>query len=201
MDAKNIRHEARAAMNGSWGTGVLMSLLMALFTLVSGALEIVNEDGTYTATLLSVLFSVFFTNVVGYGYTVLFLKLYRGGKIGVGDMFSGFSSYMKVVGTALLKYLYTFLWSLLLIVPGIIKSLSYSLTYYIMNDDPALSYNAAISKSRQMMAGHKGELFHLWLTFIGWWLLAILSLGIAGLWVGPYFNATMAKFYLKVSQQ
>ena len=91
--------------------------------------------------------------------------------------------------------IYTTLWALLLIVPGIIKAISYSQTNFILKDQPELKYNAAIERSMAMMKGHKMEYFLLNLSFIGWILLGILTFGIGMLWVSPYMITTQAHFY------
>ena len=95
--------------------------------------------------------------------------------------------------------LYIFLWSLLFIVPGIIKSISYALTGYILADNPELSANEAITRSRDLMRGNKLRLFLLCLSFFGWIVLSVFTLGIGLLWLCPYVNATMAAFYRSVS--
>ena len=96
---------------------------------------------------------------------------------------------------AFLRSLYTFLWMLLLIVPGIIKAISYSMTPFILAEHPNLTASQAIDLSKQMMDGHKMDLFILDLTFIGWGLLSALTLGIGALWLNPYTNAAHAAFY------
>ena len=98
--------------------------------------------------------------------------------------------------------LYTLFWGLLLIIPGIIKSLAYSMTYFISKDHPEYSIDECIEASKRMMDGHKGELFVLYLSFIGWFLLGILTLGIGYLWLIPYMDTTIAHYYeeLKAEQ-
>ncbi|GHT57847.1 hypothetical protein FACS18945_2990 [Bacteroidia bacterium] len=86
-------------------------------------------------------------------------------------------------------------WSLLLIIPGIIAAISYSMTFYIIADDPAISAMDAINKSKKMMYGYKMKYFCLSLRFLGWALLCILTLGIGFLWLMPYIQVTFAKFY------
>ena len=100
----------------------------------------------------------------------------------------------------LLKMVYTMLWMLLLIVPGIIKSYSYAMTEYILKDDLEITENAAIEKSMQMMEGHKMELFLLDLSFIGWALLSILSCGIGFFFLEPYMITARAHFYEDLKQ-
>ena len=88
-----------------------------------------------------------------------------------------------------------FLWSLLLVVPGIIKGYAYSQAFYLLNDNKKLGYKEALEESEKMMDGHKWELFVLQLSFIGWSLLAVLTCGIGFLWLTPYMNTTLANYY------
>ena len=97
-------------------------------------------------------------------------------------------------------FLYIVLWSLLLVVPGIIKAISYSQTIYILKDNPELKFNGAIERSMAMMEGHKMEAFLLGISFIGWLLLGVLTLGIGMLWVTPYMNTAYAHFYNYVKE-
>jgi uncharacterized membrane protein len=91
---------------------------------------------------------------------------------------------------------------LLLIVPGIVKSFSYSMSYFILRDNPGMGSSKAITASRNMMKGYKGKLFGLYLSFLGWAILCVLSLGIGYLWLVPYMMQTIANFYeeLKLHQ-
>ena len=96
--------------------------------------------------------------------------------------------------------LYTLLWSLLLIIPGLIKSYSYAMTPYIMAEKPDMSVNDAITKSRQIMNGHKWQLFCLDLSFTGWMLLSMVTLGLGLIYVWPYYNAARAAFYREIKK-
>ena len=100
-----------------------------------------------------------------------------------------------------LMMLYVMLWSILLIVPGFIMGLAYSMTPYILKDCPELSAHQAIKLSRKMMKGHKWEYFWLQLSFIGWIILGFLTLGIGYLWLMPYMLTTNAAFYQKIKKQ
>ena len=95
----------------------------------------------------------------------------------------------------LLVGIYTFFWTILFYIPGIVKTYSYAMTPYILLDKPELSANEAITDSRMMMRGHKMELFLLDLSFIGWILLSILTCGILFIYVVPYMQAARAEFY------
>lgn len=112
-------------------------------------------------------------------------------------MFEGYNKelFSRVLTTTLLYYVYVFLWSLLLLIPGCIKSYSYAMTPYILKDNPEMKNNAAIEESMRMMDGHKLELFLLDLSFIGWAILSILTCCIGFLWLVPYMNMAHVNFY------
>jgi uncharacterized membrane protein len=107
----------------------------------------------------------------------------------------GKERYWRNVLGMFLVGLFTGLWALLFIIPGIIKSYAYALTPYILVDNPELGPNQARLKSIEMMRGYKWKLFGLDLSFIGWILLCILSLGIGFIWIGPYIRTARAAFY------
>ena len=100
----------------------------------------------------------------------------------------------KVWGVFLMR-LFIALWMLLLIIPGIVKIFSYAMTPYILEENPELSANEAIDRSRAMMKGHKFDLFWLYLSFLGWIILCFFTLGIGLLWLAPYMQASHAAFY------
>ena len=90
---------------------------------------------------------------------------------------------------------FTFLWSLLFVIPGIIKAFSYSMAYYVKIDHPEYDWNACIKESMRIMDGHKMELFVLMLSFIGWTIVGLCACGIGLLWVEPYIETAYANFY------
>lgn len=180
---QTLKDRALASLKGKWGTGALATLVYLIVAVGVSFIPMVS------------MVSQLVTIPLGWGFSVLFLSIARQQQVGVGNLFDGFSDYGRVFFTQLLVGIYTFLWALLLIVPGIIKGYSYALTPYILRDEPELKYNAAIERSMQMMQGHKMELFLLHLSFLGWWLLCILTLGIGLLWLSPYQSTTQAHFY------
>ena len=107
----------------------------------------------------------------------------------------GFKPYLHKVWGMLLMYILIVLWTLLFIIPGIIKTYSYAMTPYILHENPELSASEAIHRSRMMMRGHKFDLFYLYLSFIGWFLLCLLTAGIGFLWLAPYVDTSLAAFY------
>ena len=99
------------------------------------------------------------------------------------------------------KNLIVFGWWLLLVIPGIIKSYEYAMVPYILAEHPDMEYRTALSKSREMMDGHKWDFFVLQLSFIGWEMLGILMCCIGIIFVMPYEYATFAEFYLNISRK
>ena len=129
------------------------------------------------------------------GLAVFALSLARNQEARLEQIFLGFSNFGTAVGAYLLMVVLIILWMLLLIIPGIIAAISYSMTFFIIADDDSIGAMAAIDKSKLMMDGYKWKYFRLGLRFLGWALLCILTLGIGFLWLVPYMQVTMAKFY------
>ena len=113
-------------------------------------------------------------------------------------MFYGFKDLWCAFKVQFLTGLFTFLWSLLFVIPGIIKALSYSMSTYILAENPGMPALEAIERSKKMMDGHKADLFVLGLSFIGWALLGSITLGIAYIWIIPYVSTTYVNFYNQI---
>ena len=113
------------------------------------------------------------------------------------QLFSRFDFFGKALLLNLYTALLTFLWSLLLVIPGIIATYRYSLAFYVLCDNPEMSVTECVNESKRLMDGHKGRLFCLHLSFIGWRLLSALTLGIGDLWLNPYVSAATSAFYLE----
>ena len=111
------------------------------------------------------------------------------------QMFDGFKDFSGNLVLGLMQGLYIFLWSLLFIIPGIVKMYSYSMCFYIKNDHPEYDWEKCITKSRMLMRGNKMKLFLLDLSFIGWEIVALFTCGIGFLWIYPYQMASRAAFY------
>lgn len=183
---QEIRQDVSIMMRGNWKKMVLVSLvymLISMFTQCNFPLVLV----VYCPLLL--------------GYVMTMLSFVRGrNNLKVNDIFSAFNStyYWKSMGLYMLMWLYTFLWSLLFIIPGVVKALSYFLAPYILADNPTMTTEEAICRSMQLMEGRKMQLF---LMMLGYFLLSLLSsllLWIPMLWIIPYYQAVFAKFYEEV---
>ena len=141
------------------------------------------------------LFIEIMLQIVGVGYISYTLNISRHFPNGMADLADGFSVTFKVFAIAFLQGLFITLWSLLLIVPGIIAMYRYRMAFYILLDDPDKGPLQCIRESKAIMRGHKKELFLLDLSFIGWVLLITLSAGILGIWILPYIYTTYAMYY------
>ena len=152
-----------------------------------------------TALIMAVAFFVL-GSIISLGYSRFNLDLVdRRKEPEIGTLFGYFPHWKTAVVANLLQTLYVILWSLLLVVPGIIASYSYAMTAYILSENPELSAPEAIERSKEMMTGNRFRLFCLQLSFIGWDILCALTLGIGHLWLTPYKQAATAAFYREVS--
>ena len=191
----NYKNRALSALENKWGNFVLITLA---YVLIIGVTQAISGDKDSPAILHLISLVLFILALpLTWGYQTLFLGAVRGGEATAKDMFEGYNKelFSRVLTTTLLYYVYVFLWSLLLLIPGCIKSYSYAMTPYILKDNPEMKNNAAIEESMRMMDGHKLELFLLDLSFIGWAILSILTCCIGFLWLVPYMNMARVNFY------
>lgn len=187
---QGYKNRALANLDKAWAPAAIATLIFYVVTLaITYSIEFgIGSEYSLLATLI--------TLPLSYGILVLFLDFARGEKIENSKLFDGYKyGFQRIFTTGLLQLIYTVLWYLLLIIPGIIKSYSYSMTYYILKDNPELKNNAAIEKSMQMMDGHKMDLFLLHLSFIGWAILCLLTAGIGFIFLIPYMYTAQAHFY------
>lgn len=126
-------------------------------------------------------------------------KVWRGEAYQFKDIFAKFDKdFPRITKMYLLKTLYVALWTLLFIIPGIVMSIAYSQAYFLMLDDPDLSATDALNKSKELMKGRKWDYFVLYLSFLGWFILSMLTFGILFIWVAPYLLQTLTGFYEEV---
>lgn len=137
--------------------------------------------------------------IVSVGYAGFNLNLIDGLDASFAEVFAYFPYWKNAICTRILTKVYIFLWSLLFVIPGIMASLSYAMTDYILAEHPELPAGEAISRSKEMMEGNRWRLFCLQLSFIGWDILCALTLGIGILFLTPYKQAAITAFYREVS--
>ena len=190
MTRQEIKARAKAQMGNSlFGSSWLLALAVCLIPTLASMLGSIPMIGSIAVLVVS--------GPLAYGVAYCFLKQTRDGQpMNIGDVFKGFTD--DFTGTfliGLMTSIFTALWSLLFVIPGIVKSYSYSMAYYIKADHPEYNWKQCIAASQQMMNGHKMDLFVQHLSFIGWEIVGSLCLGIGVLWVTPYMTAANAQFY------
>lgn len=168
--------------NAGMGAGTLRILLPLLM-------------GANILMLLWALVRFVLGGVVCLGYTRFNLNLIDGAPLRFDDLFSQLHRIGAGFCLRLLTGIFILLWSLLLVVPGIIAAFNYAMAPYLLLENPEMTVMEAISESKRMMYGHRWRLFCLRISFIGWDILDGLTLGIGGLWLGPYVNAAYSAFY------
>lgn len=184
LSNSEIRRVARRKLKGNWGTTILALIIYLLIVIPISLIPFVG-----------IILNLIFTGAFTLGFAILFLNLIRSDKAKLGDLFKGFNNFGRAFLAYLLMMLFIFLWALLLIIPGIIAAIRYSQTFYIIADNPNIRAIDAIRESKRMMEGNKWKYFKLQLSFIGWALLSVLTLGIGSLWLTQYMYASYALFY------
>jgi len=174
---------AKRSLHGRWGLAIGTFLVYMLITCSFGAWQ---KTGVIALLIGGPMIL---------GAAIFSLAISRGRDARLEQIFDGFRLFGKALATYLLMILIIALWTLLLIVPGIIAALSYSMTFYALADNPALQPMEALNQSKRMMDGYKWKLFSLCMRFLVMALLCVFTLGIGLLWLIPYVNITMAEFY------
>lgn len=186
METPNIElmRMAKRSLKGNWG---LAAGTFFVYILIISGIKFIPVIGSLALLIIGGPFAL--------GIVIFSLSIARDQKAEFDQLFQGFANFKKALGTYLLMVLFVLLWMLLLFVPGIIAAISYSMTFYILADDPSIGAMEAIKKSKEMMYGHKWKFFCLGLRFIGWILLCCLTFGIGMFWLAPYMQVSAAKFY------
>ena len=212
-----FKDTALAALRGNWGKGALATLVYFIIAsiiagpgfymylslgdtaTVTDPEEVMEFMGTYSKVFsLTFLLEIFLLFPLVVSYLNSFRRLLFNGDNRMVQNTLEFSNYWHKVGAMILSYILIFLWSLLFLIPGIIKTFSYAMTPYILDEYPELGPSEAIHRSRMMMKGHKFDLFWLWLSFIGWGILNLFTAGIGSFWLMPYMYTSTAAFYQEV---
>mgnify|MGYP001241164537 FL=1 len=191
---QTLMAQALKSLTGKWGIAIGAWLVFFILTDFQVGWEWQGDDGgDYKASLKII--ALLIGGPLSLGYTTLILLISRNQKPNFAILFSGFKRFGISLAAYLLMSIFTILWFLLLIIPGFVALLRYSQTFYILSEDENIGPLEAISKSKEMMVGNKWKLFCLYCRFIGWFILCIITLGFAGLYVGPYLSQSCANFY------
>jgi uncharacterized membrane protein len=182
LKAKDFRQRAWGKLSGQWGT---MALITLLYLIITGAL-----GGATFAIAILIIGGPLLMGMINSSLTVV-----RNNTVKVETLFSGFYNFVNAMVLYIINTVLVGLWSLLLVIPGIVKWYSYSMSYYILADNPQMGANDARLKSMELMKGNKWRLFCLHFSFIGWFILCGITFGILTFWVMPYVHTATAEFY------
>lgn len=211
MDMKSnqyYKNEALSALRGNWANALVATIILvalALFFSSNDAINsyyqriVINPFIGYSLSFVSMF--VLLPLAAGYSNSMRVLLETGDNRLTNNSFSLAFGNWLHVVWGMILSTIYIFLWTLLLIIPGLIKSYSYALTPYILVEHPEMSANEAIEESMRLMDGHKFDLFYLQLSFIGWAILSILSLGLGFFWLIPYQMTAQAAFYRDIKNE
>ena len=191
---QSLMTQALKSLTGKWGIAIGAWFVFFILTEFQIGWEWTGNDGGNYKVALKIV-GLIIAGPLSLGYTTLILLISRNQKPDFAILFSGFKRFVISFAAYLLTSIFIILWLLLLIIPGIIACLRYSQTFYILSEDENIGPLEAISKSKEMMVGNKWKLFCLYCRFIGWFILCIITLGLAGLYVGPYISQSCANFY------
>ena len=201
--AKELRQSAWEHKKGQWG---LLALIWFLYAAIVGAIGSLASTAAIPVigAIIAVIASIAAFLVSGpfmLGLSTVSLEVSEGHRTSLGKLFAGFHQFGASILLTILINVFTFLWSLLLIVPGIIKAYSYSMSFFVLADRPDLSAGEARKRSMYLMKGRKWKLFCLDFSFIGWYLLSVLTFGILSFWVMPYHMTARAEFYQELLRE
>jgi len=224
LSRAELKEKAKEKLNGNWGNPLVTTLIYLLISIAASYIgatilgfvagiaiggigilirnyELMSTMAELTGNLISFIVSIFIAPLT-VGFLSYFLMFVKGEDAQLNNLFDGYKkSFGNSALAALLMGVYIFLWTLLLIVPGIIKTYAYSMVQFIIADDPTISASEALKKSEEMMKGHKWEFCVLQLSFLGWELLAILTCGIGFLWLTPYMQSTYSNYYINLKAE
>ena len=187
VSIKTLKQNAKAQLKGKWLNAILALLLSGLAMGLSS---------------ISGLIPLIIGGAVSVGVGLVFMDIMRGGSGDLNKLLDGFkNSFVNSLIAFLLTAIFVFLWSLLFVIPGIIKTYAYSMTFYILGEHPDMDGREAMKVSERLMKGYKGKLFLLHLSYIGWMLLIPLTAGILAFYVGPWMKNAEVNFYEWVKTQ
>jgi uncharacterized membrane protein len=184
LSNKELRARARGQLQGKWTNPVLVTLIFLVIFILVSYLPVVGSGLT-----------LILSGPLYFGYSQYCLNFKRGNNPKFDDLFSGFKNLGSSIALYFIMWIFILLWSLLLIVPGIIAGIRYSMSFYVLCDKPDIGALNALNKSKEIMRENKMQLFLLWLSFIGWAVCCIFTFGVGFLWLMPYVSLSIVNFY------
>ncbi len=235
-DSYTLRKRGLSALNNNWQTAMMVTFVAGLLGMVQSTFQLRLDANSFMnrsvwdffghvassvaphngfLTLIAIL-QFLFVSALNIGLNTYFIMLHKSENPPFSLLFSRMHVWIKCLGLMLLMGIFIFLWSLLLVVPGIIAAYRYSMAPYLMAENPDIDILEAIQRSKEMMDGNKGRLFCLHLSFIGWALLSAVVIGLlhavlgfvgtalglfASLALQVYVNSSVTAFYMELSSQ
>lgn len=184
MDNRALMTFARDRLRGEWGVAAATFLVYLVLSFLLNAIPVIGWVGSFLIA-----------GPLLVGLHIFSLSIARDRDHATGQLFEGFSPFANGLVAYILTTIFIILWTLLLIVPGIMAAFSYAMTFFILADNRQIDGLEAIRRSKAMMYGHRWRLSCLVGRFTGWILLGVITLGIGFLWVGPYLMVSVARFY------
>jgi uncharacterized membrane protein len=181
---RDLMQQAREALKGRWGLAIGGNVIYIILGMVIQAIPRVGWIG-----------GLIIGGPLMLGWVIFFLSLSRKQEAQLSQLFEGFQNFTRAMVAYLLLILFVLLWTLLFIIPGIMSAFSYSQIFFILAENPQMESRDVLRKSKTMMKGNRWKLFCLFWRFFGWCLLGILSFGIGFLWIMPYMQTSLARFY------
>lgn len=177
MYHSEAKRKAKEKLRGNWGNAILVGFIYSIASGIGSSRSNYSHNGHISSiNLVAIALSLLVSPVI-YGTMKYFMGLIRDERVYVSDIFNSYKEFSRIVIATLVRNILIFLWTLLFIVPGIMKAYSYSMMYNIMNDNPEMSGSEALKMSEEIMLGHRMDLFTLYMVTIGWAVipLSILS--------------------------
>ena len=190
---QTYKDRALKSLEGKWVEGVIATIFYLLIS--GGVASLVSLPFDPYAGMGAQGIWALLCLPLSWGFAVYFLRLIRNSDISYGRLFDGYNDFVRIFLAGLLVFICEAIGLALLIVPGVIVALMFSQTSFILKDNPQVSATDAMKRSMEMMKGHKMELFMLWLSFLGWIILATLTCGFGFLFLEPYMYTTLAHYY------
>ena len=204
FDRVSYKINAKRSLIGRKSWPVMMTFLILLFNFSSSCIDIALERGYFIQPMILWILVIGFTGSLNVAQAFVYLKLARTDeKTHLSDMIAGLDfGWLKGFAGIWWASLWIFLWSLLFLIPGIIKSIAYSQIFWILADSPEISVKKALTLSKKITKGHKWDIFVMGLSFVGWYLVSIFfTFGILLLWLVPYVEHSFANAYLAMKDE
>jgi uncharacterized membrane protein len=197
-----IKEDAKRMLENNWGKVIAVTIIIWLLTdafTQQNSASSVRSGIYFNNSQFGNLLSLILSGPLSMGAAYFYMKMGKSEEVNVSIIFEGFSDFKRTFLFHFVSTIFIFLWTLLLVVPGIIAAIRYSMGYYLMAENPDLTFMEAINVSSGIMNGHKMDFFVFSLSFIGWFFLSIITFGLGFLYLIPYYQMSKLNFYRHIT--